>query len=176
MPQSLLQALREALRPCPNPRAGESPSGRRPVVVLGVGSDLKSDDAAGLRVAERLARLNLPGVHALSCGTAPENAAGEIRRLGPSDLVIVDSADLGEAAGAARLVPPEKVGGVSFSTHALPIRVLSDYLRQEVGCRVTILGVQPRTLRFGETLSPEVERAVDGVVLALGEVLRERIR
>jgi hydrogenase 3 maturation protease len=141
-----------------------------------VGSDLKSDDAAGLRVAERLARLNLPGVHALVCGTAPENAAGEIRRLGPSDLVIVDSADLGEAPGTARLVPLEKVGGVSFSTHALPIRVLSDYLRAEVGCRVTILGIQPRSLRFGETLSPEVERAVEGVVLALAEVLQERIR
>ena len=71
--QQLRPALKRALGP-------ESPSDARPVVVLGVGSEMRSDDAAGLHVAAAVSRARLPGVHAWETGPAPENFTAEIRR------------------------------------------------------------------------------------------------
>ncbi len=164
---SLSQSLKKALRPSPQ---AKPPASSR-VVVLGVGSDLRSDDAAGIRVAERLALVSLPAVHAVIGGTAPENATGEIRRIAPTHVVIVDAADLREAPGVVRLIEAKEVGGVSFSTHTLPLSVLSTYLTQEIGCRVVTIGIQPKSLRFGGALSGEVEAAVEEIVVALKDVL-----
>ncbi len=164
--------------PKPDPRhalkralGSETPSDGRPVVVLGVGSELRADDAAGLRVAAALGRDPIPGVHALEAGPAPENCTAEIRRLHPSHLIIVDCAQMGEPPGTIRLVPPEDIAGVSFGTHGLPLSVLAEYIRVEVGCRVLILGIQPRSIEVGETLSPEVASAVSGAVLILRDCL-----
>ena len=165
---SLRRSLKKALFPSPQVRK-LPPSSR--VVVLGVGSDLRSDDAAGIRVAERVALMSLPGVRAVIGGTAPENATGEIRRIDPTHVLIVDAADLREVPGAVRLIEAEEVGGISFCTHTLPLSVLSTYLTKETACRVFILGIQPKSLAFGGGLSGEVEAAVEEALRALKDVL-----
>jgi hydrogenase 3 maturation protease len=136
-------------------------------VLLGVGSELRGDDAAGVRIAERMAARSLPGVWAITGGTAPENLTGEIRQISPSHLIIVDTADMGDAPGTIRIIEPERIGGISFGTHSLPLSVLAGYLSRETGCAVTVMGIQPRSLEFDAGLSPEVARAVDEVVEAL---------
>ncbi len=139
---------------------------------MGVGSSLRSDDAAGIHVAERLRSLGLPGVDVLIGETAPENVTGEIRRLCPSDVLFVDAADLGERPGAVRLFASDEVIGVSSSTHTLPMHVIADYLRQELGCRIHFLGLQPKSLAFGDAISGEVATAIEETVAALVEALR----
>jgi hydrogenase 3 maturation protease len=140
-------------------------------VVLGVGSELRSDDAAGLRVAAALAGNPIPGVLALEGGSAPENCTAEVRRLGPSHLIIVDSADLGEPPGTIRIVSRTDIRSSSFGTHALSLGVLADYLATEVGCVVTVIGIQPVSLAFGESLSAEVTAAVKETLHALRDCL-----
>lgn len=157
----------------PYPAAGTET--RRRVAVLGVGSVLRSDDAAGVRVAAALGRRRLPGVDALDGGSAPENCTAELRRISPSHLIIVDCAQMGEAPGAVRLIDAADIGGVSFGTHALPLSVLADYVAREIGCRVTVIGIQPARIEFGEALSPEVSAAVAEVTLALEECLSTRV-
>ncbi len=90
---------------------------------------MRSDDAAGLRVAAAVSAWALSGVHALEAGPAPENCTAEIRRLHPTHLVIVDCANMGEAPGSIGVFEPSKIAGVSFGTHGLPLSVLADYLR-----------------------------------------------
>jgi hydrogenase 3 maturation protease len=141
------------------------------VVVLGVGSELRSDDAAGIRVCAALARKPLPGVHTLDGGSVPENCTAAIRRLAPSHLIIVDAANLAQAPGTIRVIDFADIGGASFATHALPLSVLAGYLQKEVGCRVTVIGIQPKSLEFGRTMSPEVSAAVGKTVRALRECL-----
>ncbi len=148
----LLQALKQALSATPEA------DGR--VVVVGVGSAFRSDDAAGLRIAEALHKLALPNVLVLFGDTAPENVTGEIRRARPSHVLFVDAADLGEPAGSVRLLDAAEVGGMSSSTHTLPLGVIADYLVRELNCRVLFLGVQPKSVAFGEGLSEEVASAV----------------
>lgn len=162
--QQLHPALKRALGP-------DAPSGARPVVVLGVGSEMRSDDAAGLHVATALSRAALPNVHAFEAGPAPENFTAEIRRLRPAVVVIVDCAHMDEAPGTLRLIDPLQIGGVSFGTHGLPLSVLADYLRQETGCTVLILGIQPASVDVGEALSKPVTEAVHGAAELLRDVL-----
>lgn len=168
--QSLLKALREALRPNP-----EAPTPRTPnrIVIVGVGSSLRSDDAAGLRIAEELRKLDLPSVLVLLGDTAPENVTGEIRRALPSHVIFVDAAKFGETPGAVRLVDSVEIGGMSSSTHTLPLEVIADYLKQELGCRVLFLGLQPKVVEFGEGLSEEVAAAVAETVATLAQALQE---
>jgi hydrogenase 3 maturation protease len=171
MPVPETAALRKALETALAADGDTPEPSRRPVAVLGVGSPLRSDDAAGLRLAALVSRAALPGVHAIDGGPAPENCTAEVRRLCPSHLVIVDAADMGEPPGTIRVIPPGLIGSTSFGTHGLPLGVVADYLRSEVGCRVVVIGVQPKSLSFGEELSPEVESAVAGLSTALAACL-----
>jgi len=155
---NLTAALREKL------------SGSQKVVVLGIGSELRGDDSAGIMVAKKLEKEKIAGLTVLIGGTAPENMTGEIKRLRPSHLIIVDAADMKAAPGTIRLVDPDEVGGFSFSTHSLPIKVLINYLLEYFPCKVTLIGIQPKNISFGNSLSPEIENAAQAVVNALLEV------
>ena len=143
--------------------------GSRNVVVLGVGSELRSDDAVGVLIARKIAEKNLKGVRSLSAGTAPENFTADIRQISPTHVLIVDSADMGEPAGTIRLIDPEDIGGISFGTHALPLGVLAGYLEKETGCRVIVLGIQPQSVDFGEQISDPVRTAMEKAVQAIAE-------
>jgi len=167
MPTPLRHALKRALEPDGLPWR----TGGRPVVILGVGSELRSDDAAGVRVAEEMGRTPLPGVHALDGGSAPENCTAEIRQLAPSHLIIVDSAHMQESPGVIRLIESSDISGASFGTHSLPLSVLAGFLQNEVGCRVSVIGIQPASIEFGETMSPQVSAAVQETAGALRECL-----
>ena len=164
MRPSPLPALKKALGP-------ETPSGARTVVVMGVGSPLRCDDAAGLHVAAALGRASPPHVTAIEAGPAPESFTSEIRKIHPAVLIIVDSARMGKTAGSVAVFEPGEIEGVSFGTHGLPLSVLADYVRQEVGCTVIFLGIEPASLEHGETLSPAVRAAVDDAVSVLKEAL-----
>ncbi len=105
-------------------------------------------------------------------GTAPENVTGEVRRLAPTHVLLVDSAEMGEAPGSVRLIGAGRIAGTSFSTHSLPLSVLARYLERELGSRVIVIGIEPKSLAFGGRLSPEVERAIEETVAALEDALR----
>jgi len=144
--------------------------GAKRVAVLGCGSVLGGDDAAGMEVAERLS--DLRGDARAYCGsTAPENFTGEIKRFRPDVLLVVDAADMGWKPGEVALIPTEDIAGVSFSTHMLPLRIMLDYLRVETGCQVRLIGIQGAALGFGADMTQPVSAAVDAVSNALRELL-----
>jgi len=138
------------------------------VVLVGVGSDLRGDDAAGLMVAQRLTP-RPPHLVPLIGGTAPENLTGEIKRLKPSHLIVVDSADLRAAPGTIQIVGYDQIGGHSFSTHSSPLKLMIDFLLADIAFEPIVIGIQPKSLAFGAAVSPEVMAAVDEVVAAFSD-------
>lgn len=143
--------------------------GARKVAILGIGSPLRGDDAAGplfikeLDSAIKGAKVALP-VKLFSCETAPENYTGDIRKFGPTHIIIVDAVDMGKEAGRADIVDLEKRNEqVSFSTHRLPISMFIEYLKQYLNCRVIMIGIQPKSIDFSAPLSGEVREAVKQV-------------
>lgn len=139
------------------------------LAVVGIGSDLRGDDIAGLLVLRNLraAISKLKNIRAEASarirlfdgGTAPENLTGEIARFKPSHVLLVDAADLGLKPGAAKLIDPEAVAGMSFSTHVLPLSILADYLKSVLPCQVIILGIQPGPTDFSSKHSPAISQA-----------------
>ena len=57
--------------------------GASKIVVLGVGSELRGDDIAGILAAENLKGKTSDKLQVLIGGTAPENLTGEIKKLKP---------------------------------------------------------------------------------------------
>lgn len=147
------------------------------IAVLGVGSGLRGDDAAGMLAAESLqkhsAKINKKIKFKVFLGeTAPENFTGSIREFAPSHVIIIDSTEAGRKAGSVVVFDPDESMNASFSTHSLPLKVMSEYLRQEVGCSVVIIGIQPKSMKFGEAPTKEVKRAVKRVCDTIKEILQ----
>ena len=132
------------------------------VVLLGVGSELRGDDFAGVMLAERLEKtVRSPLFKALAGHTAPENFTGEILAHKPNLVIIVDAAEIKASAGTIKLIDEKDVAGVTFSTHVLPLSVLARYLRHEAPLELVIVGIKPVTLEFEASVSSAVEIAVN---------------
>lgn len=138
--------------------------GARRIAVLGIGSELRGDDAAGTLVAQNIAKKNIGNkkitVKAFLGATAPENLTGEIKRFKPSHLVIIDTVDTGQKPGTVLVLDPEVVGGATFSTHTMPAKILAGYLKKSTHCKITIIGIQARSIHFGDAVSKDVMGSV----------------
>lgn len=147
--------------------------GAKRITILGVGSELRGDDAAGMLVAGELKRSNVTA-RVLFGETAPENLTGEIKKGKPTHLVIIDSADMGKPAGTVKLIEPDETKGITFCTHQLPLAVMTDYLKGEVGCDVVIIGIQPKKIEFGGVVSRQIRTSVKRIAAAVKGAMKRR--
>lgn len=143
------------------------------IAVLAVGSELRSDDAAAILVGEELENIlkrskrGVP-IKVFVGGTAPENVTGQIRDYAPTHIIIIDSLDVRRPSGTVMLVDPADLGsGVTFSTHTMPARILADYFSGSLNCRVTMAGIQPRSLKFGGAPSKSVISSARRLAIAI---------
>ncbi|MFH1223885.1 MAG: hydrogenase maturation peptidase HycI [Pseudomonadota bacterium] len=143
------------------------------ITVLGVGSEIKSDDGAGHYAAGRLAAKNKKNenknIQVLSSGTAPENYTSDIKRFETTHLIIIDAAETGKKPGTITLIPRKDIAGVTFSTHVLPLSVMLDYLSQSIEFETLVIGIEPEKLSFGQELTKNVDDAVNKIVSAIIE-------
>jgi hydrogenase maturation protease len=145
------------------------------VAVLGVGNVLRSDDGAGVVVAQALrsaCRLP-PDWLLLECGAVPEACTGVLRRFAPDVIVLIDAVDMAAPPGTIAWFETWSSPGIAAgSTHGVPLDVLADFLRRDVHCRIGLLGIQPATLDFGEGLSKSGRAAVSAAVAGLAQAAR----
>jgi len=145
--------------------------GAERIAVLGIGSELRADDIAGILVAQKLEELQGQNFKVFLGYTAPENLSGEIRKFKPTHLIMIDTADIGKEPGEVKLFTPENVGGISFSTHKLPVKIMAQFLQKDINCNVMIIGIQPKSLDFGKPVSSHVQRSVNEI----SDILRNEI-
>jgi len=134
-------------------------------LLVGVGNDLRGDDAFGPLLARRLAAEMLP---ALDAGSAPENLTGPILRAAPDLLILADAAVMGEAPGTVRLLEAGALAEGGTSTHDPSLATLLAYLqgrRAQDGKRppleVVVLAFEPTTRALGAPPSKALLRAVE---------------
>jgi len=161
--------------------------GAERLMVLGVGNPRKGDDAAGSLcislLLRELNRRNRPAgageverersshlqgskkenpahtIQALDAGESPENATGLIREFCPTHVLIVDAALGGFEPGTIFIVDRDKISQDDISTHRIPLVHLIRYLEAGVGCRVVLVGIEPKNLALGKPVSPPVKAA-----------------
>ena len=145
------------------------------IAVLGVGSEFKADDSAGLRAAGCIqARLpNHPKIKVIIGGTAPENCTGEIREFAPSHLIVIDAANEGDKPGALQLLDPKEAGGFSCCTHMLPLAIMFEYLSKSLPIEIIVIGITPKEVEMGQKISRPVREAANRVGKTIVEIVNE---
>jgi hydrogenase 3 maturation protease len=162
------------------------------IAVMGVGSELRGDDIAGLLAAEQIEKSikgktafphsthpDTPGfaqskaeVRVFIGETAPENLTGEIKRYQPTHLIVIDAAELNKKPGHIEIMDLETIGGASFCTHSLPLKVIITYLLESFKFEVILIGIQPKSITFGAQPAKEVIAAVKKLAVAIIEALK----
>ena len=151
---------------------GEADSSPPATLVIGLGNPLRGDDGVGVRVAQVLADRALSrGVEVLDGGT---QGLGIVTLLeGRQRVILVDAADLGQTPGQFVRFTLDQVRLLGddehISIHGAGLRdALS--LARALGVlpeELILFGVQPARVDWQNTLSPEVEAAVPGLVEAI---------
>ncbi|MGZ4945743.1 MAG: hydrogenase 3 maturation endopeptidase HyCI [Halobacteriota archaeon] len=145
------------------------------IVILGIGNELRRDDAVGLAVVDRLrTSIDDPSVIVINCQSAPENYTGNVKRIKPTCIVLIDAADFGATPGDARIFQLHDLEGVSVTTHKASLLTLSVYLQSEINCNIFVIGIQPADCDFGSGLTPIARKAsivvADSVSAAINRI------
>lgn len=137
------------------------------LLVLGVGNELRGEDAAGILVARIMKRFNGERFEALECGVSVEECLDHAFEKKPSHLLIVDAFPNG---GRLMLLDPSDLESrTPVSTHAIPLPMLLEALGKPADTRVKILGIGVENFGFGSTVSDEYLRIVGEIATAIRE-------
>lgn len=154
--------------------------------IVGIGHELRGDDAAGIAVVQQLRKTGdwqletdtiatyqspTASFLLLEGGHAPENFTGPIRRFAPQLVLLVDAAFMSETPGTIRLIPWQQTTGLSATTHTMPPYMLAEYLVHELPCQVALLGIQPQQLDLDTPMSLPVLQAVAVIAQELTAIL-----
>ncbi len=113
--------------------------------IMCIGNREGGDDSVGPYVAGKLSDKQHNNIFIIDCGTTPENYTSIIKKNRPKNLIIVDAVEMNLKPGDIRIVPKEKIGVMTISTHGIPISVLIRYLEQHVE-NIFFIGIQPKTM------------------------------
>lgn len=146
-------------------------SQKKRTVVLGVGSELRCDDGAGMYVAKLLEKHQSDAFLVLGGGSAPENFTGVIRRFLPERLVVVDAAFMDLLPGQYAVLPVEGIAQTQFTTHMLPLSVMLNYLAADLAMEILCIGIQPVFTGQGMGIDPRVKAGCETLAGALAAAL-----
>lgn len=132
---------------------------KTPILVVGIGNIMKGDDAAGPVLAENMRARNKKTL-SMNCGEVPENYLSKIISSGAKTVVLADAVAMKGAPGDTRLFSCEEIEGTGVSTHGISLALLADTIKQGSGADIYLLGIQPKSVKLGEPLSKDVEKAV----------------
>lgn len=132
--------------------------GHGKVAIIGVGSELNGDDRAGIIAAELLKGTR--GADVYIAGNAPESFT-HLSKKGYSHIIIIDAVKSGGKPGEIRYFEGGRIAGNEISTHKLPLKLFIGYLQKSCNAKVTIAGIEPKNIGFGEEMSSEVEAAAE---------------
>jgi hydrogenase 3 maturation protease len=139
--------------------------------VVGVGNALKGDDGAGPALVALLAgRVRFPFVDA---SEVPENYGGWVAKQGLDVVLFVDAVEFGGAPGEWRLIGIEELMHSASSTHRLSLHFLIRYLKEQWKGEALLVGIQPKSLKLGDALSPEVAAGIEELAGILTEASRQ---
>jgi hydrogenase maturation protease len=144
------------------------------IVVIGVGNDLRADDAAGLQVAGRLREEPGIGVKVF------DGDAIDLLELwsGADAVILVDTMHTGEVAGTIRRFDatsdPVPMRFRGLSSHTIDVAEAIELARTlgRLPQRVIVYGIAGGRFALAGELSDEVERAIDPVA----DTVREEAR
>ena len=142
-----------------------------PLLILGYGNTLRSDDGVGPKAVDAVAAANLPGVQTLSCALLTPELAEPISHA--NRVVFVDAAV--DSPREVQLRPLSPADSAQIMAHAADPRTLLALARDVFGHspQAWWLTIPAENLRIGEKLSPLAQAGLEAAVNKLREVAAE---
>jgi hydrogenase maturation protease len=151
------------------------------LVVIGCGNPNRSDDGAGVVVAQRLLALPLPPnapVKIFDAGTSGMDILFQAR--GARKLIIIDASSSGSEPGAIFEVP-----GSELENRAAPTYTLHDFRwdhalyagrriwGDDFPADVTVFLIEAASLAYGLELTPAISQAVETVISRIAALIAQ---
>ena len=144
-------------------------TGFEKLIILGVGNELKSDDGIGPFIISRLKKENLENDNLLliDAQTVPENFTGKIRKENPTHIIIVDACLMNSNPGDMQIVDKDDFASIGISTHSMSLSFFVKYLEQGTDFKIIFVGIEPKTMDWGNAPTPNVQKAADEFIKTL---------
>jgi len=135
-------------------------SSKQKLVFIGVGHPLRGDDYVGSYVVKELIK-RVPrkplNVDFLDAEDSVESVITKAIQTSPKHVVFVDSCEMNSQPGMIQLISVSETDYPFFTTHGIPLKLLSERLLPE--SEAWVLAIQPKQVEFSEKMSPEVGEA-----------------
>lgn len=130
-------------------------------LVIGYGNTLRGDDGVGVRVAEAVAALHLPGVHTMNCHQLSPEDAERVSQAGR--VIFVDAAAGGSEVQLVPLSPGETT---QLMAHAADPRTVLALAREIFGHapEAWALTIPAVRMGFSEELTPQAQQGLEQAV------------
>ncbi len=146
------------------------------VLVIGFGNPLRSDDSFGIQAVEKLKEaVGGNDIEFIECQQLTPELAEAVSR---SELALFVDADMDGVAGSIhsrRVVPTQRPAGDILVHHLDPATLLG--LTERIFHRVPeamLMTVTGECFGYGSQLSPEVSKALPGIVEHMRELIVEK--
>ena len=154
---------------------------RTTVKIIGFGNKYLSDDGIGPIVVEKLEKIGFSkdkNIEIINLATSGTDLIFHIREC--PRIIIIDALDAGQKPGKVIRIKEEDIekycskGILSLSLHDLG---LADILKLSRALKlktdITIIGVKPLNIEFGERLSAEIEEKIPEIISLVDQTLKE---
>jgi hydrogenase maturation protease len=143
---------------------------RADVKIIGFGNKFRSDDGIGIRIINELEKLEFfKDIEIIDGGTSGTDLIFWAKNC--EKIIIIDAIDTGKNTGDVINI---KIGDIeefirkdyrSLSLHDLNLAdVLKLIKALGINTRISIIGIKPRSIDFGDKLSPEIERKIPELI------------
>lgn len=148
----MIKKIKELLLDCKNQKS----------VLVGIGNPIRGDDGIGYFLVTEMSKLNLPNLICIEAGENPENYIGQIIKLNPDNMILIDAAELGKSPGSIDLINVDDIDEAGCSTHTMSLKYLIHSIKDEIILKkIIIIGIQPENIDYKIKLSEKVNEAKD---------------
>jgi hydrogenase 3 maturation protease len=133
------------------------------VAIIGMGSELRGDDAVGLLVVRLLKPFCNNRVQVFEGYMNPEVFIAPACAVHPTHLLIIDAAELHKHPGEWQVLSSDAVEQGLFTTHAIPALEVAAEIQRRCGAKVAFLGIQPKSRDISLSLSLECRQSAEDI-------------
>lgn len=147
------------------------------VLILGVGNSLLGDEGVGIHVVRAIREIyrDQGSIEYIDGGTLSFTLAEPIARA--DGLIVVDAARMNSSPGTVKVFHDTEMDrylkGNRQSVHEVSLTDLLDIARltESLPKKRSLIGIEPRSIDWNESLSPEVQPAVDRAISEIVTIL-----
>lgn len=131
---------------------------KQTLLIVGIGNVLRSDDGTGVYISQRI--IENDHLKVLTVEVSIENYIQKINSYKADTIILIDSVNFEKEPGYYSLLPVSELLDFTTNTHNISLKNVSKFFLGNV----MILGIQPKTIIFGEGLTVSVRKSADEII------------